>query len=383
MADALSVGERRAALKGKISSTKQPQVVAQVVAQARQEPARFGADFVPPAGVCHRPFSSLVTNKEGDKAALAPCCVSWLKKDGIVRRYKTVSADDIAAYWSSEEMDSMRQSVLDGSYRYCDSSQCPFLYSRNFREAVYTTARGAYSESFPLVLQYGLDSSCNLSCPSCRSSKTTSDPLSGYGLDLDDVLSRGLRVLSANGSGEFFMDPRLLRLAREFDSSRFPLLEEFCLITNGQLLTPRMWSSLSPDFRGKLGSISVSLDASTPETYEKVRRGGRFSTVMSNIGYISSLVKSGQLCEFSLGFVLSEANFRDLPGFIELAYRMGACLVHVSPIQDWGSMGEDEYRSAAVHDPCHPAHQEYKEVLSTASALRKRYGLLSMGALGL
>ena len=348
-----------------------------------QRAACLPEGFVPPAGVCHRPFSSLVTNKEGAEAALAPCCVSWLKKDGVVRRDRRLDAEGIAAYWTSSLMDDMRASVLDGSYRYCDREQCPFLYSGNFREAVYTTARGAYSRGFPLVLQYGLDSSCNLYCPSCRNERVTVDPLSGYGLDVEEVLSRGLRVLSANGSGEFFMDPGLLKMARSFQASRHPGLTEFCLITNGQLLTKRMWESLSEDFRGKVGSISVSLDASTAPVYETVRRGGHFQIVMSNLEYLRGLVKSGELCEFSLGFVLSASNFRDLPGFIDLAYRLGACLVHVSPIQDWGSMSPTEYKAAAVHLTGHPEHGEYLAKLSEASSKRARYGLLSMGALSL
>ena len=377
-------GDRRSALLSKISSGRS------TPAYAPRPPASGGSawqalpdGFIPPPGVCHRPFSSLVTNKEGEEAALAPCCVSWLKKDGVVRRYRALGVEDISRYWTSDAMMEMRASVLDGTYRYCDKEQCPFLFSGNFREAVYTTARGDYSRDFPLVLQYGLDSSCNLYCPSCRTERVTSDPQAGYGLDLEEVLARGLRVLSANGSGEFFMNPSLLKMARTFRADKFPKLSEFCLITNGQLLTPRMWESLSEDFRGKVGSISISLDASSPDVYEKVRRGGHFSVVLSNLGHLRSLVKEGKLCEFSLGFVLCDKNFRDLPGFIDLAYRLGACLIHVSPIQDWGSMSPPEYAQAAVHLQGHPEHDEYLAVLAEASSRRKRYGLLSMGALSL
>ena len=66
--------------------------------------------------ICSVPFTSLEVHDH--KRFL--CCASWLTK------YLPEDSSPKEA-WDSNEANEIRDSILDGSYKFCDSNQCPFL----------------------------------------------------------------------------------------------------------------------------------------------------------------------------------------------------------------------------------------------------------------
>ena len=70
--------------------------------------------------ICEVPFTSLEIH---DHQRFL-CCASWLTK------FLPDDAKPNEA-WNSEEANDIRNSILDGSYRYCDDKQCPFLHQLN------------------------------------------------------------------------------------------------------------------------------------------------------------------------------------------------------------------------------------------------------------
>ena len=66
--------------------------------------------------VCAVPFSSL----EIGKSKRFLCCNGWLKKN----LPENSSPHDA---WDSVEARDIRESILDGSYKYCESNICPYL----------------------------------------------------------------------------------------------------------------------------------------------------------------------------------------------------------------------------------------------------------------
>ena len=66
--------------------------------------------------ICTVPFQALeiVENRN------YMCCSSWLKKE-LPRNVP------LSELWNSQEAIDIRESVSDGSYRFCDKVQCPFL----------------------------------------------------------------------------------------------------------------------------------------------------------------------------------------------------------------------------------------------------------------
>ena len=66
--------------------------------------------------ICATPFG--YTEVFDDKQFL--CCPGWLKED----IYETPSIKD---NFNSQKSQKIRESILDGSYKYCDENQCPHL----------------------------------------------------------------------------------------------------------------------------------------------------------------------------------------------------------------------------------------------------------------
>ena len=66
--------------------------------------------------ICTTPFG--YTEVFDDKQFL--CCPGWLKED----IYET---DNIKENFNSKKSQKIRESILDGSYKYCDEHQCPHL----------------------------------------------------------------------------------------------------------------------------------------------------------------------------------------------------------------------------------------------------------------
>jgi pyruvate-formate lyase-activating enzyme len=113
--------------------------------------------------ICTTPFVYLEVHKGG----VHSCCPSWLPN-------KICSLEDIDKAWRSEELKKVQESILDGSYKYCSKTECPYL-----SELLITGSKpkgfidktnfniNDYKKG-PTNINFAFDRSCNLSCPSCR-----------------------------------------------------------------------------------------------------------------------------------------------------------------------------------------------------------------------
>lgn len=94
------------------------------------------------------------------------------------------------------------------------------------------------------------------------------------------------------------------------------------MVTNGTLLTREMSRRLLP----QVGKIKVSFDGATKETFESIRRGSKFETVVENIrGFDAERRKLGLsepplLC---LQVTLMRKNIEELPRIVEMASELG------------------------------------------------------------
>jgi radical SAM protein with 4Fe4S-binding SPASM domain len=92
------------------------------------------------------------------------------------------------------------------------------------------------------------------------------------------------------------------------------------LVTNGTRLTGELYRKC----RAQLDHVNVSLDSHDPETYARIRAGGRLEHVRANLEEIRDLRRAepdGVL--LSLSFVETRLNLAELPEFVRFAARMG------------------------------------------------------------
>lgn len=101
------------------------------------------------------------------------------------------------------------------------------------------------------------------------------------------------------------------------------------LTTNGSLLTPKTIERL---FNIKnLRQITVSVDAGTKQTYERIRRGGKWDVLIHNL---SSLIENKKIRNqtypiISTNFVAMKDNFQELPKYVKKMSDIGVEVISV------------------------------------------------------
>jgi len=181
------------------------------------------------------------------------------------------------------------------------------------------------------TIQIELTDVCNLQCPACNQGMGTShvhDIKPGFmhpGLFrkiMDDLISSRMRFFEVQ---LFWFGESLLHADFEHIFSLLMLLMEqkrlfaqIDLHTNGLLLNDRIIDLLC--FANiKLPMLTFSIDAITPETYSKIRKGGQYDVLIKNIHkFISKRESLGQLLPaIRAQFLLQESNREELMDFIK------------------------------------------------------------------
>lgn len=322
---------------------------------------------------CPKPFEHFELSYDGCYV----CCPGWLPKP--VGRFP--GPNPLAA-WNGEQAQSIRRSILDGSFRYCTC--CPFLTSgkdplvrrdrvTNERHlAIIREGRVVMDRVSRLHLTY--DRTCNLSCPSCRTRR-----LSAHGAQLNQLrafhasvvtpeLLRTLDCLYMTGSGDPFASPIFGRLLRTLDAADFPRLR-LELHTNGLLLDPKTWEKMKAA-QPLVDMIEISIDAADPKTYAENRRGGNWERLQSNLAFVAKLRRDDRFRHLRLSFVVQSNNWREMGRFFRLAHSHAADSIQFTALRNWGTFSTEEYSSRAVHLPAHPENGLFMAQLQTTPELR-------------
>lgn len=294
--------------------------------------------------ICNKPFENFEISSDGK---VFFCCPDWLDKP--IGNIHENSFDEI---WNSESASLIRNSIADGSYKYCNQKTCPYIVARNLKnkdsEKVEVNIKN---------IMLNNDLSCNLTCPSCRkdlivATPGTADYISASKI-LDKVAEKFINInsqkelhLNITGSGDPFASSLYRNFLINLDGSRNPKLK-IELQTNGILFNSEMWEKLK-NIQKNITKIYLSVDAATPETYAKVRRGGDFKTLISNSKFISNLRQEGKFDLLIARFVVQKENFHEMEKFAKMYLEMGFDLVDFSMVQDWGTWNKEYYNEQKV-----------------------------------
>lgn len=318
-----------------------------------------------PEGFCRAPFENLETAPGGD---VFFCCPAWLPKP--IGNLGDASAGEI---WNSPVAQDIRASIHDGSYRHCSRVHCPKLSGGRLDkpEALPPRLRavaGARQVTLPegprkVILSH--DRSCNLACPSCRTGlilarKEEQAALNALADRVILPLLAGADRVRVTASGDPFGSAHFQYVLRNLGRVENPRLR-LDLQTNGLLLTPRLWEALG--LEGRVDQLIVSADAARAETYAEVR-GGRFETLLDNLGFFARLRREGRIASLRLDFVVQAANHAEMPEFVQLARTFGCDGVKFQMIRSWGTWSAEEFRRHDISDPAHPEHGAFLRGLS-------------------
>ena len=116
----------------------------------------FDKDLRLKAKYCYHPFNTITVDGFGDVYVCV--CQAWLPISvGKIWEFKSLR--DIVQSPRAREI---QTSILDGSYRYCDNNTCSIIQEGELENRI------DHRRDDINWINFAIDSSCNLSCPSSR-----------------------------------------------------------------------------------------------------------------------------------------------------------------------------------------------------------------------
>jgi MoaA/NifB/PqqE/SkfB family radical SAM enzyme len=266
---------------------------------------------------------------------------------------------------SSDLAQKIRQSIIDGSYDYCNEKLCGVITNNalNNIDTVPSNIRALFDNvskfEMPHHISFQGDETCNLSCPSCRTSvkKTPPEKLQEQ-LHVGKLISENLfseptdqRIkLELSGTGEVFASPMLLNFVNSIDPSNFPNLE-LAIGTNG-LMCEQNWHRLG-SMQSLVKKITVSIDASQADTYEKLRRGGKWDHLLKAMSFLQKK-KNDQDIALHTRMIVQQQNYQEIELFYQMCRQFDVDVVEYSRVTNWGTWSKEQFQFHDVFDPAHP-----------------------------
>jgi len=308
--------------------------------------------------ICLEPFRTIEIDIKGDVGICG--CAAWLPT-----RVGNMFRQSIGEILGSGLAQDIRASIGRGSYDYCNDVICNTITSdqligtESLNEHYQHAVAHPETWSLPQEIYLSGDATCNLTCPSCRTNvfKINEDQIeeqSRLGQALKDNLfvnsSDQPIVLHVSTTGEVFTSPLLLKFLSSIEPEKFPNLKLW-LQTNG-LLAPRSWHKLGR-MADRVENITVTVDATRGDTYEKLRRGGKWADILEALTWIKNKkIQNGM--SLHLRMVVQRDNIDQLTEFYELGQNYLADQIDYVKITNWGTYSEQEFKHIDIFDIDHP-----------------------------
>jgi len=316
--------------------------------------------------VCPLPFEHFEIGPAGD---VLVCCGHW-----VPTPIGNFLRDPIDGILNSEKAHKIRASMTDGSYKYCNHLDCqhmiqgtlPLAGELQNPETRVAVGERNYRMKGIDYLTFGLDQTCNLSCPSCRTDRIVekvSDSTEKARAVEEKLIGLlpAVKILLINPAGEMLASKPSRKLLELIDDERCPELR-LDIISNGTLFCEEEWNKF-PGIHNKVRSIRISVDAARKETFEKLRRLGRHEPFVENMRFLGRLRAAGIIPQLKFSFTYQVDNFREMLEFIDFCAEMNCDFAIFERLQNI-CFSVDEYRQKAVHFPDHPFHAEFLGIVA-------------------
>jgi organic radical activating enzyme len=300
------------------------------------------------------------------------CCPGWLNED-------VYDTGNMLEDFNSNKANTIRNSILDGSYKYCSKTQCPHLASIEQDKNIDGRFIPKTQKSIEYVKKLTLnninlcfDESCNYKCPSCRLDfinfkgkelQSVEDKL----LQVEKELAPNLEKITLTGGGDPFFSNSFRKFLLRFEPKKFPKLKNIHILTNGSLWTETLWNKLYK-IHPYVKTCEISIDAATKNTYENVvRLGGDWNKLIDNLEFITNIKT---IKRFTFSFVTQDSNFREMLMFSQLfnsskKLKDKKYSIFFNHLTNWGTFTDQEYIKKDISDINHPDHDEFLNMLKS------------------
>jgi len=322
---------------------------------------------------CLSPFVMIEVTLNGDVRMCG--CGAWMPAT-IGNLTKTTLPDLLA----SELAQQIRQSIVDGSYVYCNEKFCGVITNNglNTIDTVPPNIAALFDDATKFTMPHHIsvqgDETCNLSCPSCRTQVKKTPPEQQQAQQLvGKIISDNLFFqatdqkikLELSGSGEVFASPMLMNFINSIDPGKFPNVE-LDIGTNG-LMCKQNWHRLGA-MQQSVKKITVSIDAAKASTYEKIRRGGNWQNLLDAMKFLQNK-KHTQGIALHTRMIVQQQNYLEMEPFHQLCQQFDVDVVEYSRLQNWSTWNRSEFRSHDIADPAHPDYQSAQTEIAKVKQL--------------
>jgi len=316
-------------------------------------------EFVP----CYYPFTTLNIGPGGD---VWFCCPEWTVDPGATR-LGNVMHSPLTDIWNNERARAIRRAMYANDVGgWCRIRGCPILNGNTrismdgiksqFRGDLFhgSTVRAIRDDNdmldgFPSHLIISNDWRCNLCCVMCETtlhaaSKSPHQEVAAVTDRIFDELERNVdsvKRIFFSGYGEPLAIKCHLRYMQH-TTRNHPHLE-IELLTNGLLLTPEMWETIK---HNRLATIRVSVDATTREIYEKIRKGGNWEALLRNLRFLGALRRSGEIPGFEINMTVMRDNYWQVYDFLRFGEEFSCDCMGLQIIK--GTLGNQNFLEPTV-----------------------------------
>ncbi len=312
--------------------------------------------------VCKKAFEHMYLI-DAESGQVWPC--AWLYTTGdqwCLGNILTQSVDEI---FNSDIAVKFRESILDGSYRYCSVNECAYLSNDTLPDLSEAEISSLKENRSPKTFVLAYEETCNHCCISCRHDYFKGD-ISYY--DKVDLIGEKLlpylneaTSIGVNGRGEIFVSEHMLRTLDKVKphSENF----KFNLETNAAFFDEKHFKRIE-HLAKKQFYVTATVNSFHDSTYRYLNGyANHVDKVIDNLKYMKSLREQNIINKLSISMVVQESNFRELPEYVDRCLNeFGADAVRVRGIMKF-SMDEDDFWMKDVFNPAHPFYKEALDIL--------------------
>ena len=334
-----------------------------------QRNMNFEKDLKLKGRYCYHPFNTITIDSAGD---VFPCvCQAWLP----ISLGKIWDFDSLNHIVRNPRAREIQASILDGSYRYCDNNTCGLIKTNDLEGHI------NHKPDSINWINFAIDPSCNLTCPSCRKDFIFINQGPEYEQRIR-IVDHAVKLIeqhdqwikfSLSSDGDPFASLIYRDLLSKLNVTGKPV--EIEIITNG-ILAKAHWHKMS-GVHNNIVRFKVSFDAGSEQVYNIIRRGGDWNKLLDSCEFISKWKqKNYSKMSLTANFVVQTGNYRDMANYVDLCDQLGFDEINFQSINDWGTFAD--FKSHAVWQSSHPEHGEFLKQLHHPSLNNSKVNLTNL-----
>lgn len=212
--------------------------------------------------------------------------------------------------------------------------------------------------SYPVNLQIEHTNICNakcIMCSHCFTNNQNGQYMSEKDLEKIKPILPYIEHITLHGMGEPFSHPQIIDILKMYHSYGIKITCN----TNASIMSEELAEIIHKCFY----DITISCDASTKQTYEKIRKGLSFEKFIKNVKLLRS---KGSTLNMRLAAVAMRQNLNELPSIVSLAADLGFQEVLIVDITTQGLL-ENEKDSIRLY----PTIAQYYLKLAVEEGVRR------------